>query len=87
MTAIDWLEQEIKNEDHYTEGELGNACIDINTLLMLVEQAKEMHKQEISDEEIEKVAKELSQKGVDIDYTWIMGAKWYREQLSSKLPI
>ena len=49
MTAIDWLEIQIKNEDHHTEGELGNACIDVNTLLMLVEQAKEMHKQEIID--------------------------------------
>ena len=39
QTAIQWLEIEIKNEDHHTEGELGNACIDVNTLLMLVEQA------------------------------------------------
>jgi uncharacterized linocin/CFP29 family protein len=39
---------------------------------------------EISDEEIEKGANKLSQKGVDIDYTWIMGAKWYREQLKQR---
>ena len=30
QTAIQWLEIEIKNEDHHTEGELGNACIDVN---------------------------------------------------------
>jgi hypothetical protein len=46
QTAVDWLEIQIKNEDHHTEGELGNACIDVNTLLMLVEQTKEMEKQE-----------------------------------------
>jgi hypothetical protein len=51
MTAVQWLEIEIKNEDYHTEGELGNLCIDVNTLLMLVEKAKEMERQqkEISD--------------------------------------
>jgi hypothetical protein len=49
QTAIQWLEIEIKNEDHHTEGELGNACIDVNTLLMLVEQAREMEKEQIVD--------------------------------------
>ena len=49
MTAVNWLEIEIKNEDHHTEGELGNACIDVNTLLMLVKQAREMEKQQIID--------------------------------------
>ena len=44
QTAVEWLEIEIKNEDHHTEGELGNSCIDVNTLLMLLEQAKQMDK-------------------------------------------
>ena len=49
MKALEWLQKEIKNEDHHTEGELGNACIDVNTLLMLFEQAKEMEKGQIID--------------------------------------
>jgi uncharacterized linocin/CFP29 family protein len=79
MNSIEYLEKEY-NEN---KGFLGSSNF---------EQAKEMHKQEmkqlsqqeISDEEIEKGANELSQKGVDIDYTWIMGAKWYREQLKQR---
>ena len=47
QSSIDWLVDQIKNEDHHTEGELGNSCIDVNTLLMLCEQAKAMHKEEI----------------------------------------
>ena len=46
MTAIEWLEKEIKNEDHYTEGELGNSCIDVNTLLTLIKQAKRTEKEQ-----------------------------------------
>ena len=49
QSSIDWLVDQIKNEDHHTEGELGNSCIDVNTLLMLCEQAKAMHKEEIVD--------------------------------------
>jgi hypothetical protein len=79
MNSIEYLEKEY-NEN---KGFLGSSNF---------EQAKEMHKQEmkqlsqqeISDEEIEKGANKLSQKGVDIDYTWIMGAKWYREQLKQR---
>ena len=39
---------------------------------------------EISDEEIEKAANELYQKGVDIDYRFIMGAKWAINKLKNK---
>ena len=46
MTAVEWLIDQIKNEDHHTEGELGNSCIDVNTLLMLCEQAKQMEKEQ-----------------------------------------
>jgi len=49
QTVVEWLEKEIKNEDHHTEGELGNSCIDVNTLLMLVKQAKEMEKEQSND--------------------------------------
>ena len=49
QTAIEWLVEKIKNEDHHTEGELGNACIDVNTLLILLEQAKKLEKQQIID--------------------------------------
>ena len=41
--------EKIKNEDHHTEGELGNSCIDVNTLLILLEQAKKLEKQQIID--------------------------------------
>ena len=47
QTAVEWLVDQIKNEDHHTEGELGNSCIDVNTLLMLCEQAKQMEKEQI----------------------------------------
>ena len=49
MTAVKWLVEEIKNEDHHTEGELGNSCIDVNTLLILFEQAKQIEKQQMID--------------------------------------
>ena len=45
QTAVEWLIDQIKNEDYHTEGELGNSCIDVNTLLMLCEQAKQMEEQ------------------------------------------
>ena len=51
MKALEWLQKEIKNEDHHTEGELGNSCIDVNTLLMLVEQAKQMENQQVNGTE------------------------------------
>ena len=47
QTAVEWLVDQIKNEDHHTEGELGNSCIDVNTLPMLCEQAKQMEKEQI----------------------------------------
>ena len=101
QTAVDWLEKEIKNEDHHTEGELGNACIDVNTLLMLLEQAKQMEKEqnnhteehlemvssqtEISDEEIEKAAKECVYEDLGISVgSFELGARWYREQFKKK---
>jgi hypothetical protein len=34
-----------------------------------------------SDEEIEKAGTDLFDKGVDIDYGWIMGAKWMRDKI------
>lgn len=49
QTAVNWLIDQIKNEDYHTEGELGNSCIDVNTLLMLCEQAKQMEKEQIID--------------------------------------
>jgi len=37
-----------------------------------------------SDEEIEKAGTDLFDKGVDIDYGWIMGAKWMRDKILNK---
>ena len=37
-----------------------------------------------SDEEIEKAGTDLFDKGVDIDYGWIMGAKWMRDKIQNK---
>lgn len=58
----------------------------------IIEEAKGMERQqtEISDEEIEKGAKEWYEKerpykpsAIALN-TWIRGAKWYREQLKNK---
>jgi hypothetical protein len=40
-----------------------------------------------SDEEIEKAGTDLFDKGVDIDYGWIMGAKWMRDKIQNKFTI
>ena len=81
QTAVEWLEKEfIKLEA--TTGVYGK-------MYELIEQAKQMEKEktEISDEEIEKEAIEHSNLYTN-KFTprnsFIMGAKWYREQLKSK---
>jgi hypothetical protein len=68
MTAVNWLIDQV--EDY-----IGLIPIDI------IEQAKEMERQqtEISDEEIEKEAKRLLWEKAQ--EAFILGAKWYREQL------
>ena len=79
MTAIEWLIKEIKNEDHHTEGELGNSCIDVNTLLMLCEQAKQLEKQQIIDAYIDRMdctSKEEMRN--------ILGNQYYNETYGSK---
>ncbi len=70
----------IIGEQYYNEtyGSKGNDERIVDTNKTITSQT------EISDEEIEKAGIELSKQGVDLDYKWIMGAKWYREQLKSK---
>jgi hypothetical protein len=80
MNSIEYLEKEY-NEN---KGFLGSSNF---------EQAKEIHKQEmkqlsqqeISDEEIEKAAKQCRFEDLDISVgSFELGAKWYREQLKTK---
>ncbi len=70
----------IIGEQYYNEtyGSKGNDERIVDTNKTITSQT------EISDEEIEKAGIELSKQGVDLDYKWIMGAKWYREQLKKK---
>jgi hypothetical protein len=76
----------------YLFNELWEAPKDKLTWHSILKKAKEMHKQEmatncsqqeISDEEIEEAGERL----VDDEYefnAFIIGAKWYREQLKNK---
>ena len=69
MTSIEWLKDWMTKNQYF----IGN------DLLVAIEQAKEMHKQEmeISDEEIEKAVNNPDNDA----YSFREGAKWYREQL------
>jgi hypothetical protein len=77
QTAVEWLEDKIQSDMTFME------------ILGLIRQAKEMHKQqqEISDEEIEKGAREWYDKEGPYKpsaialKTWSYAIKWYREQL------
>jgi hypothetical protein len=74
MTSIDYL---------FTE--LWETSKDKLTWHTILEQAKEMHKQEmeISDEEIEKQAEQIESAMHRMFFK--TGAMWYRNQLKSKL--
>jgi hypothetical protein len=75
MTAVEWL------VDKLMKGEF------INNPDELIKQAKQMEKEqtEISDEEIEKAAKECVYEDLDISVgSFELGARWYREQLKKK---
>jgi hypothetical protein len=76
MTAVEWLIDELSKPQYPHD------------LRKICNQALEMEKQqmEISDEEIEKAAKEYIIKfNLDVQfYTFIDGAKWYREQLKQR---
>ena len=82
QTSIEWL---IKELEYYGSPKYLNLAW--KTFDKLIEQAKEMHKQEvtncnhleISDEEIQKEAKNHHNY-----YEWSAGAKWYREQLKQR---
>ena len=77
MTSIDYL---------FTE--LWETSKDKLTWHTILEQAKEMHKQEmeISDEEILKAAGECRFEDLNISLgSFELGARWYREQLKSKI--
>jgi hypothetical protein len=87
QTSIEWLKKEL--EDYGSPSHLN---LDWSTFDELIEQAKEMHKQEmttncsqqeISDEEIEDIAWEkfITDSG---RFGFISGAKWYREQLKQR---
>jgi hypothetical protein len=84
MTAVNWLEIEIKNEDHHTEGELGNSCIDVNTLLMLVEQAKEMHRAE-HGKTWDKAIESHENRGHNIERSWCDFDEYYKETFGSNV--
>jgi len=85
MTSIEWLEDWMTKNQYF----IGN------DLLVAIKQAKEMHKQEIaqlsqqeiSDEEIEKAARDYDNSviyGPPLLH-FEQGAFWYREQLKHKL--
>ena len=81
MTSIEWLQHKLNNIKP-TE------FCSIETIKEWVEQAKEMHKQEmeISDEEIEKAALDYDN-GVIYGPPLVhfeQGAFWYREQLKQR---
>ena len=86
MTAVEWLENQITTSKYFYK-----LIEDINSRSTIAqsdifEQAKEMEKQqtEISDEEIFKEVNSLVF-NLDQEECFIMGAKWYREQLKQKL--
>ena len=79
QTAIEWLIEEL---GEYFPHEIGG-------IHLMVNKAKEMERQqtEISDEEIEKGAKEWYEKegaykpsAIALN-TWLNACKWYKEQL------
>jgi hypothetical protein len=90
MTSIEWLKKEL--EDYGSPSHLN---LDWETFDELIEQAKEMHKQEmaqlpqqeISDEKILDAAEEHSDsflnRGVAMS-SFAGGCYWYREQLKKK---
>jgi len=87
MTSIEWfIEQlEIKGDMRETSS-IRNLQLNIDTsdYLELKRQAKEMHKQEISDEEIEEEIRNRYMIPI-ADYAWRDACEWYREQLKNKI--
>jgi hypothetical protein len=81
QTSIEWLKKEL--EDYGSPSHLN---LDWKTFDEIFAQAKEMHKveQEISDEEIEKAARDYDNSviyGPPLLH-FEQGAFWYREQLN-----
>ncbi|MEY4571427.1 MAG: hypothetical protein RLZ10_631 [Bacteroidota bacterium] len=75
MTSIEWLWEQIPFE--FTSK---------RSAFEVLEQAKEMHKQEmeISDEEIEKSMRRYNITDFGQMAAYVVGAKWYREKLKQR---
>lgn len=89
QTAVEWLVEQLK-EFKISKDKWNYDWEDSTYLIYLIEQAKQMEKEqsftEISDEEIEKSAKEWYEKEGWVHYkaeirAWVSACKWYREQL------
>ena len=82
MTAVEKLAKEHYPE-YYSAG-LGVDRIGFERGYNLAKETQ-LPQQEISDEEIEKAAKECTFEDLDISVgSFELGAKWYREQLRNK---
>ena len=87
QTAVEWLVEQLK-EFKISKDKWNYDWEDSTYLIYLIEQAKEMEKEqsftEISDEEIEKIAKEYVLYN-ESKRNWVVeGMKLYREQLKKK---
>ena len=86
-TAVEWLIEQLYDKK-FLKYIPYNLPMNGNHLENLIQQAKEMEllKAEISNEEIEIVAKEYDIKSTrwGAKTIFIEGAKWYREQLKNK---
>ena len=89
MTAVEYLKNEIQRMQEQSENDWQSGYqFALTDVLHLIEQAKQMEKDqvEISDEEIEKAIIDqdiVKQEGYC--HCFLEGAQWYREQLKQKL--